>query len=946
MPDANPSPKPDKGKGDVAATADSPSDVFGRNGSKKSSDKIPRQFGRYLLQDCLGKGGMGAVFKAHDTQLDRQVALKVPFLSSDDEETRQRFYREARAAATLQHAYICPVFDVGEFKGTPYLTMAFIEGRSLGQALKSGQNFPPGQTALLIRKLALAMQEAHSKGVVHRDLKPANVILRPNGEPVIMDFGLARRADDKHNHGLTREGDIIGTLDYMSPEQVEGDNTIVGPPADIYALGLILYELLCGKRPFEGNTASLLMQIVSKQPTKPGDIRIGVPQKLEEICLKAIAKKPDDRFADMGQFAAALADFLRNPQLTTAAAKASPSQTPAAAPLPASATETTETAVTAKTRPRSRDGMDSRSGSMASGRRSGSGLKSRSGRRKGKTKSTSMMPVIVGAATVALLVIGAVVGAVLLWPKDDKNPKAIAESTQPQTSTQPINNNNPVISNNDGTPNVPPTGPTRRRPIRPPINPGTTVDPNNPQQMRPMSAAGFSLKVPAKLPALAVGQREKITVKVERRDYQGPVNLSWSASKELRVFPSGPVTIQANQTEVVLTLFVLNEPSDANLRLEFKAVHESEPQRADVTVALETRADASGPCMRVIELPTRTNFSIQSIVFAPDMTVAVIGGGTPKRDTSAGSDGRPPIPPIRPGGGGGRGNRNGQQPGVVDDPNALQICDLKRGEIIASLVGHKDRIKSISVSADSKSLLSTSADDTMALWDLAQGKLKFSAPMPRASFATMSPDGKRALVVLPGYLAKVNLETFKVIGQLVSTVPNFGSQPDAIRTAAYSDERKEILGGLDGKLYLVTGERGKAGAPKPLNEHSEAVLSSIFSPSGDLAATGGGGVLRAGSIQQGKDNAVRLWDVTKGSVKWTGQGHEQSVVALNFSPSGKLLASGSMDGVVKIWNVDDGQLVATFTGHSGTVLALAFSADEKTLWTGAEDRTLREWRLP
>src|SRR5579871_593723 len=327
MPDANPSPKQQNAPGDVTATAASPSeDVFDRGTVKK----VPRQFGRYLIQECLGKGGMGAVYKAHDTQLDRQVALKIPFLNEGDKETQLRFYREARAAATLQNAYICSVFDVGEFKGIPYLTMAFIDGRSLAQALKGGQSFPPGQTALLMRKLALAMQEAHSKGVVHRDLKPANILLRPNGEPVIMDFGLARRADDKHHHGLTREGDIIGTLDYMSPEQVEGDNTVVGPAADQYALGLILYELLCGKRPFEGNTASLLIQIVSKQPDKPGDIRVGVPPKLEEICLKAMAKKPDDRYADMAQFAAALADFLRNPQLPAATSKVAP--TPAAQP--------------------------------------------------------------------------------------------------------------------------------------------------------------------------------------------------------------------------------------------------------------------------------------------------------------------------------------------------------------------------------------------------------------------------------------------------------------------------------------------------------------------------------------------------------------------------------------------------------------------------------------
>src|SRR5947209_10120302 len=244
MPEPNASPEP-KRDSDDAATATSDADILRPVSPRKALERIPKNFGRYRIEETLGKGGMGAVFRAYDTQLDRPVALKVPFLGDDNDETRQRFYREARAAATLQHAYICPVFDVGEFEGIPYLTMAFIEGRSLNQALTAGQSFTFPAIALLVRKIALGMQEAHNRGVVHRDLKPANIILRPNGEPVIMDFGLARRADDKRSHGLTQEGDILGTLDYMSPEQAEGAAANVGPPADIYALGAILYELLC-----------------------------------------------------------------------------------------------------------------------------------------------------------------------------------------------------------------------------------------------------------------------------------------------------------------------------------------------------------------------------------------------------------------------------------------------------------------------------------------------------------------------------------------------------------------------------------------------------------------------------------------------------------------------------------------------------------------------------
>ena len=301
--------------------------------------KIPRKFGRYRIQDCLGRGGMGAVFRAHDTQLDRPVALKVPFLGGDDAGTRERFYREARAAAALHHANICPVFDVGELHGVPYLTMAFIEGRSLAKALEAGQPFTPSQAALLVRKLALGMHEAHARGVIHRDLKPGNVILRPDGEPVIMDFGLARHGDESHGEGLTREGDVIGTIEYMSPEQFEGDNASVGPASDVYSLGVVLYEVLTGRRPYQGSTASKMRAILLQPPPRPSEHRPGLPAELEEICLKAMAKRPADRYATMAEFAAALTAYLRSRQSggvapATRSAEAPPTPRPSATTKP------------------------------------------------------------------------------------------------------------------------------------------------------------------------------------------------------------------------------------------------------------------------------------------------------------------------------------------------------------------------------------------------------------------------------------------------------------------------------------------------------------------------------------------------------------------------------------------------------------------------------------
>jgi serine/threonine protein kinase len=207
----------------VGATPAEAASAFGR---------LPAPFGRYRLLKVLGQGGMGTVYLAGDPQLDRLVALKVPrFAADDDPEARGRFFREARAAATLRHAHICPVYDVGVVDGVHYLTMAYIEGRPLSDLVGPGRKpLPVRGVVALVRKLALALEEAHRQRVVHRDLKPANVMLTGRGEPVIMDFGLARRAG-KRDARVTQEGTILGTPAYMAPEQARATPTTSARPA-------------------------------------------------------------------------------------------------------------------------------------------------------------------------------------------------------------------------------------------------------------------------------------------------------------------------------------------------------------------------------------------------------------------------------------------------------------------------------------------------------------------------------------------------------------------------------------------------------------------------------------------------------------------------------------------------------------------------------------------
>jgi formylglycine-generating enzyme required for sulfatase activity/predicted Ser/Thr protein kinase len=273
---------------------------------------LPKQFGRYQLLQVLGSGGMGTVYLAQDTQLGRQVAVKIPHSRRDrTAEFLQRFAREARSAATLDHPNICPVYDVGQVEGIDYLTMAYVQGKPLSDLIAPDRPMPPKQAVALIGKLAQALQEAHAHGIIHRDLKPANVMVNARGEPVIMDFGLAWSMEPTDMR-LTQKGVVLGTPTYMAPEQFRGDAHLLGPRCDIYALGVLLYQLLTGQVPFHGPPTVVMALVLTQEPPPPSQLRPGLDPDLEAICLKAMAKKLEERYASMEELADALGKWLRS----------------------------------------------------------------------------------------------------------------------------------------------------------------------------------------------------------------------------------------------------------------------------------------------------------------------------------------------------------------------------------------------------------------------------------------------------------------------------------------------------------------------------------------------------------------------------------------------------------------------------------------------------------
>jgi tetratricopeptide (TPR) repeat protein len=267
--------------------------------------ELPRVPG-YEIESVLGRGGMGVVYGARHVKLNRPVALKM--LLAGRFAARQeivRFKREAQAVAALRYPNIVQIYDVGEYEGHTYFTMEFLEGGNLAAKL-AGAPQPGAQAAAMTMALARAVQVAHDSSIVHRDLKPANIFLTADGTPKIGDFGLARNFEEES--GLTIAGSRVGTPSYMAPEQALGKAGRVGPAADIYSLGAILYEMLTGRPPFRTATAAeTLRQVISQEPAPPSRLNDKVPRDLETICLKCLHKEPGRRYAS----AAALADDLR-----------------------------------------------------------------------------------------------------------------------------------------------------------------------------------------------------------------------------------------------------------------------------------------------------------------------------------------------------------------------------------------------------------------------------------------------------------------------------------------------------------------------------------------------------------------------------------------------------------------------------------------------------------
>src|SRR4051794_18432118 len=306
---------------------------------------------RYELEELVGKGGMSSVYRAKDRLLERTVAIKMlhEHYSRDDDYV-ERFRREARAAAQLSHPNIVTVIDRGEADGRQFIVFEYIDGDNLKSLVDVGGQLPIEQAVALAHQIARALAFAHEHGLVHRDVKPQNVLLNGDGRAKVTDFGIARSLDVKH--GMTQTGTVLGTSDYIAPEQAQGQT--VSAQTDVYSLGVVLYELLTGEVPFPGeNFVAVAMRHINEPPPSARARRPDVSPRLDAALQRAMAKDPADRFPSMDAFCAELAVCLQELQ------HGAPNSVPAFVPPPAApaATQVISRPARRAPRPRRRSGV-------------------------------------------------------------------------------------------------------------------------------------------------------------------------------------------------------------------------------------------------------------------------------------------------------------------------------------------------------------------------------------------------------------------------------------------------------------------------------------------------------------------------------------------------------------------------------------------------------------
>ena len=872
----------------------------------------------YEILSELGRGGMGVVYKARHHGLNRLVALKM-LLSGVHLSGRelQRFRREAAAVAGLHHPHIVQIYEIGEHGGRPYFSLEYIEGGSLHHKLK-GQPLPARDSAATIEKLARAIHYAHLRGLVHRDLKPANILLTLDGLPKITDFGLAKHLHAGSQH--TQTGTVMGTPSYMAPEQAMGHSRDVGPGADVYALGAILYEMLCGQPPFRSETPlDTMLQVASRDPTPLSRLQPSVPQDLGTICMKCLEKEPHKRYTTALELAGDLQRFLEGE------------------PIQARPVGTIE-----------------RTYKWARRRPALAGL------------------IVLGAFTV----VAGFSGMTWLWKVEaDRNTRI--QQAQTEMAAALVRAENSLYGNRIAlaerewlASNI---GRARMllRECKPELRSwewhylnrlchadlltlrghdapiySLSFSPDGQHILSASSDQAVKVwdGVNGKLQHTHFGSsgRDRSAGAVFSLDGRhvlyaggGPVLHTWDVKTGQEVHtgkrPAAKVfcttyspdrrRLAGGGLDGVVTIWDLATDKEVTLKGHAGVVQSlafdprgrylaSAGQDGNVRIwdtssgnLIRTIAAHSSPVTQVAYSPE--GFRVVST--GADSTVRVWEALSGKALAIFRGHHQPvTCAAFSP---------NGKTVATAGRDQVVRVWNAATGEEMYSFRGHTDRINCIAFRRDGKLLATAGEDRVVKVWDAGTGQ---EARSFRSRFAgscvAYAPDGLRLATA----------DTHVQMWEATTSRPleSFGGEGEIIRGLAFHPDSQSVLtaGSVLARRDARTGRLLNAYAVPGTAHHR----SAAFSPDGGLIVSGG------------DDGLVRVWETASGKLLHTLSGHEGSVLAVAFHPDGGEIASASTDRSVKIWEPRGGRLVRSLAGHSGRVNSIAYSPNGRWLATGGE----------